>query len=343
MRLVTRLTRYPELDIARGVLLALMISSHAIGLANVPADGFLRSSFWLPRGWSTVGFQILAGFTIGLLFAANRRKQDVWNRAARMLAVMLGSNIVLVACKYALLGQLWQFRDPLWWIGAATLYTDASISIVLAPTILLLAATPWLLALERRVSSVWFAVLAASICVGAWALYGAPPASAFPGARGAWIILPLAGNGVVGLVLGSWWSRYEEARRSFRPGVASVAFVCLVVLVASLSPAPLVQMTVGSVLRFGAVLTLAMMFGTRTGSGGPLVRCISQLGRYSLSVFVLHRPVIQAIQFAIARVDLSASTRYVFLYPATVGCMIVLCALRDRDERVDRMLRAVHL
>jgi hypothetical protein len=37
---------------------ALMISSHAIGLANVPADGVLRSNFWVPRGWSTVGFQV---------------------------------------------------------------------------------------------------------------------------------------------------------------------------------------------------------------------------------------------------------------------------------------------
>jgi peptidoglycan/LPS O-acetylase OafA/YrhL len=343
LRIVTRLARYPELDIARGVFLALMISSHAVGLANVPADGFLRSSFWLPRGWSTVGFQVLAGFTIGLLFAAaDRRKQrEVWIRAGRMFAVMLGSNMVLLTCKYAVLGQLWRFRDLSWLVGAATLYTDASISVVLAPTILLLAAAPWLLALERRVSSAWFAVLAMSTFVGAWALYGASSASAFPGASAGWIILPLAGNGLVGLVLGSWWSRHKEARRSFKPHVASASFVCLVVLVALLSPAPLVQMTVGSVLRFGAVLAFAMMFGTR--SGRPLVRYVSQLGRHSLAVFILHRPVIQAIQFAIARVDLSASARYVFLYPATVVCMIVLCALRDRDQRVDRMLRAVHL
>jgi len=319
-----------------------MISGHAVGLANVPANGFLRSSFWLPRGWSTVGFQVLAGFTIGLLFAADRhRERDVWNRAGRMLAVMLGSNIILLACKYAVLGELWRFRDPSWWIGAATLYTDASISIVLAPTILLLAAAPWLLALERRMSSAWFAVLAVSTSVGAWALHGASSASAFPGLSAGWVILPLAGNGLVGLVLGSWWFRNREARSSFRPHVACVAFLCLVGLVATLSRDPLVQMTVGAVLRFGAVLTLAMLFGTR--SGRPLVHCIAQLGRYSLAVFILHRPVIQAIKFAIAHVGLSASARYAFMYSATVGCMIVLCAIRDRDERVDRMLRSVHL
>jgi peptidoglycan/LPS O-acetylase OafA/YrhL len=343
LHIVARLTRYPELDIARGVFLALMMSSHAVGLANVPADAFLRSSFWLPRGWSTVGFQVLAGFTIGLLFAAadRRKQQEVSARAGRMFAVMLGSNVVLLACKYALWGELWRLEDPSWWIGAATLSTDASISIVLAPTILLLATTPWLLALERRLSRVWFAVFALSTFVGAWALYEASSAPPFPDGKAGWIILPLAGNGLVGLVLGSWWSRNEDARRSLRPRVTSLAFVCLVVLVASLSTAPLVQMTVGTILRFGAVLALAMIFGTR--SSRPLVRCLSQLGRHSLAVFILHRPVIQAIQFAIAHVDLSASARYVFLYPATVGCMIVFCALRDRDARVDRMCRAIHL
>ena len=320
-----------------------MISSHAVGLANVPADSFLRSIFWLPRGWSTVGFQALAGFTIGvLLAAADRRKQhQMWRRAGRMFAVMLGSNAVLLACKFALLGQHRPFRDPLWWIGAATLRTDASISIVLAPTILLFAATPWLLALERRVSSAWFAVLAVSTFVGAWALYGPSSAPVFPGPSAGWAILPLAGNGLFGLVLGLWWSRHEEARRAFRPGLASVAFVCLAALVASLSAGPLVQMTVGSVLRFGAVLTLAMMFRTRPGR--PLVRWISQLGRYSLAVFILHRPVIQATHFAVSRVDLSASARYGLLSTATVGCMIVFCAFRDREARVHRILRAIHL
>jgi peptidoglycan/LPS O-acetylase OafA/YrhL len=343
LHIVARLTRYPELDIARGVFLALMISSHAVGLANVPAGAFLRSNFWLPRGWSTVGFQVLAGFTIGLLFAAaDRRKQEqVWARAGRMFAVMLGSNVVLLACKYALWGELWRFRDPSWWIGAATLYTDASISIVLAPTILLLAAAPWLLALQRRVSSAWFTVFSMSMFIGAWAIYESSSAPAFPDGKAGWIILPLAGNGLVGLVLGSWWSRNEDARRSLRPRVASLAFVCLLGLVASLSTSPLVQMTIGTVLRFGAVLALAMMFGTR--SSRPLVRCIAQLGRHSLAVFILHRPVIQAIQFAIAHVDLSASLRYAFLYPSTVGCMVVLCAFRDSDARVDRMFRAFHL
>jgi hypothetical protein len=343
LHIVTKLTRYPELDIARGVLLALMISSHAVGLANVPADGFLRSTFWLPRGWSTVGFQILTGFTIGLvLAAADRRKQRaVWIGAARMLAVMVGSNVVLLACKHMVWGELWRLRDPAWWIGAATLSGDASISVVLAPTILLLAATPWLLALERRISSGLFAALVAVAFMGGWASYGASPA-AFPGTGVGWAILPLAGNGLVGLALGSWWSRHKDVRRSFDPRVASFACVCLLVLVASLSPAPLVQMTLGTILRFGAILMLAVtMFGA--GPGRPLVRGLSQLGRHSLSVFILHRPVIQGFQLTIAEVHLSASVRYVFLYPATLGCMVVLCMLRDRDARVDRMLRAVHL
>jgi len=342
LRLVSGLTRYPELDIARGVFLALMISSHAIGLANVPADGFLRSSFWLPRGWSTVGFQVLAGFTIGLMFtAADRsRQRRMWVRAARLAAVMVGSNIILLACKYALWGQFWRFKDPAWWIGAATFTADSSISIFLAPTVVLLAATPWLLALERQVSNELFAAFAVTLFVGGWALFGATTSSSYQLSAG-WVVLPLAGNGFVGLVLGSWWSRNEAARRSVRPRAASVAFVCLAAIVASLSPAPLVQMTVGTVLRFAAIVTLAMTVTAR--SGQPVVRAISKLGRHSIAVFILHRPVIQAFQFAIARVELPASARYVFLYPATIACMVMMCMLRDRHQAVDRMLRAIHL
>ena len=122
-----------------------------------------------------------------------------------------------------------------------------------------------------------------------------------------------------------------------RPRAASVAFVCLAAIVASLSPAPLVQMTVGTVLRFAAIVTLAMTVTAR--SGQPVVRAISKLGRHSIAVFILHRPVIQAFQFAIARVELPASARYVFLYPATIACMVMMCMLRDRHQGVDRMLR----
>jgi hypothetical protein len=249
---------------------------------------------------------------------------------------MLGSNIILLACKYALWGQFWRFRDPSWWIGAVTFTTDSSISIFLAPTIVLLAATPWLLALERRISNELFAAFSIALFVGGWALFGASTGSPGPG----WVILPLAGNGLVGLVLGSWWWRNEAARRSFRPRAASVAFICVAAVLASLSPAPLVQMTVGTVLRFAAILTLALTFAR---SRRPPARVISQLGRHSIAVFILHRPVIQAMQFALARVELPASARYVLLYPATIGCMIVMCALRDRHQSFDRLLRAIHL
>ncbi len=60
-------------------------------------------------------------------------------------------------------------------------------------------------------------------------------------------------------------------------------------------------------------------------SGQPIVRAIAKLGRHSIAVFILHCPVIQAFQFAIARVELPASARYVCLYPATIGCMVMMC------------------
>jgi len=46
----------------------------------------------------------------------------------------------------------------------------------------------------------------------------------------------------------------------------------------------------------------------------------SSLGWHSIAVFILHRPAIQAFQAAISRVELRASARYVFLYPAMIAC-----------------------
>jgi len=146
------------------------------------------------------------------------------------------------------------------------------------------------LALERRMSSLWFAILAIAF-VAAWAMYLTSPAPPFPNAAGAGlVILPLATNGLIGLVMGLWLSRHAEMRRMLEPRVVGSAFVGLLVLLVSLAPTPLVQMTVGTVLRFGAIVALAIICGT--GARRPMVRLISQLGRYSLSVFILHRPVI---------------------------------------------------
>ena len=44
--------RIQFIDATRGMLLVLMASSHALGLAGVP-DQFLSSSWWIPIGWPT--------------------------------------------------------------------------------------------------------------------------------------------------------------------------------------------------------------------------------------------------------------------------------------------------
>lgn len=142
--------RNTTIDIARGLLIVLMINSHALTHAHVPATHFLYSDFWLPNGWATSLFAGVSGFAAGFLFAPRigepRLRQHLHHRAASLLAIMLVSNALFASSRE------WMYADPErigsedWWWGFATLETEWTISGVLMPTALPLLLTPVVLA-----------------------------------------------------------------------------------------------------------------------------------------------------------------------------------------------------
>lgn len=97
------MNRNLQIDLCRGLLFALMANTHALDLAQVAKDHWLRSDIWLPNGWATVVFVVLSGYGAGYIFSVREpdtaRNRALRRRGVEILAVMLVSNFVFAALR----------------------------------------------------------------------------------------------------------------------------------------------------------------------------------------------------------------------------------------------------
>ena len=63
------MNRIRTIDLCRELLFIFMMSTHALSIAGVPSAHWLFSDFWLPNGWATLVFVVLAGYGVGFLFS----------------------------------------------------------------------------------------------------------------------------------------------------------------------------------------------------------------------------------------------------------------------------------
>src|SRR5439155_10780987 len=161
------------IDLTRGLLFLLMTHSHALALAHVSVDSFWQSGYWLPRGWATVCFILLSGYTVGFLLpwqghqAVTRTK--LLRRSRDLLVVMFVSNVVFLALDHVATGSPGVLLQWRWWLGLVTVETPYSISAILLPTGVLLLIAPLLLTMEEA-HPAWFLGLVVLGTVGvAWA------------------------------------------------------------------------------------------------------------------------------------------------------------------------------
>ena len=63
------MNRIRTIDLCRGLLFIFMMNTHALSIAGVPPAHWLFSDFWLPNGWATLVFVVLAGYGVGFLFS----------------------------------------------------------------------------------------------------------------------------------------------------------------------------------------------------------------------------------------------------------------------------------
>jgi hypothetical protein len=338
--------RHIEIDVTRGLLVLLMISSHVVTLLALPSDSFFRSSLWLPRGWATTGFPMLTGFVIAVVCANGReRTRLLRSRAWRLLVVLMASNVLFTGVKSAFFGRTADLLDPTWWTDVLLLRTE-SISVYMLPSTLALFAAPGLVAIRRHLSQRWMTAGLILSFIGAWGLHGAggtvgasPWLTALFGNRVAGIpLLPLTCNAAVGFLAGSLWHRYRSKllEHFSVPWLALVSLVALATLVPP--DVALAQRTIAPVLRFLIVLALGTILA-HTPENGP-GKLFVLVGRYSLLAFMTHRALIHVVGAAIAHLAVAPASQYMLLAASNVAGIACVCVLRETHPSIDRLCRS---
>src|SRR2546425_838838 len=162
--------RIAYIDMARGLFLVLMASTHAMTLAGISATSGL-GRWGLPRGWASTGLTMLCGFMIATLC---RRVVDraqirarVVRRAKQLLVVMFASNVVMVTVRHLVSLETKPLFTLAWWWQFLVLGTEWSISGILLPIALFLLISPALIRMRDACLAIGVFFIAAGELAGA--------------------------------------------------------------------------------------------------------------------------------------------------------------------------------
>src|SRR3989441_2275697 len=179
--------RIAYIDMARGLFLILMASTHGMTLADIPATSPL-ADWGLPRGWATTGLIMLCGFMVATFVREMqeraRIRRRVLRRAKQVLLVMFASNVLMVAIKHLVAHETESLFTLEWWWRLLFLGSEWSISGVLLPIGLFLLISPALVALyDGCRSTIQGGMLTRGVLVCAaltWSVPAFPAASVGP-------------------------------------------------------------------------------------------------------------------------------------------------------------------
>jgi len=352
--------RIAYIDMARGLFLVLMASTHAMTLAGIPPTSAL-GRWGLPRGWASTGLTMLCGFMVATLcrqmIDRARIHERVVRRANQLLVVMFASNVAMVTLRHLVSHDTKPLFTPGWWWQLLVLGTEWSISGVLLPIALFLLISPVLVRMldagRSRVQAVVVAT-ALTLCTGsAWsvrAFAGDALVShhvldvLFGNGLGGFPVVPIVTSGALGFLVGRLWQPLGE-RFGMRSCLAIVAFFVAAEQLTVLAPAivvPMLTRTVVDVSHFLLIMALALTL-TRWTALHRACAFVSALGNYSLLTFLLHRVVEQILNLGLQPVDVPRELVYVVCVSGGVFGSVAVIALRRRCTGWNRALRAVYL
>lgn len=349
LQLVDAQGRVLLVDLLRGLLILLMASSHAVGLAGLPAGSFWRSHCWLPRGWATDAFITVSGITAAIVYdwvlQPERAKRGLRRRAWQLLLVMFISNVVLLITKYVPLHEIDRIKHLSWWIGLVTFKTEYSISGVLLPTAVLLLILPAVNYLRLRFGAVPMAAVSVLVAtaVRVELATGSPRTHSILSFGAGFPVIPMVCCGVLGFFAGVALKRFDLRRDLvFKTAVLPSTLVLVVPFfptphLSALITAtmPLMRVALLSVIAV-AILLLPRSLDWKGAFG--------ILGRFSLFCFLGHRVVMHAVIFMekdvfAARPDFLYETTMLF----TFGVLGFLCWLRLKLPAFDEACKRVYL
>src|SRR5881628_2737801 len=241
---ILRLTHPPAeriayIDMARGLFLVLMASTHAMTLAGIPATSAL-GRWGLPRGWASTGLTMLCGFMVATLCRhmvdRARIRERVVRRAKQLLVVMFASNVVMVTVRHLVSHETKPLFTLAWWWQFLVLGTEWSISGVLLPIALFLLISPALVrVLDAGRSRLHAVVVAAAVTVCTGSAWSVPVVAGdslashhvldvlFGNGLGGFPVVPIITSGALGFLVGRVWQPLRD-RFDMRSGLTIVVF-----------------------------------------------------------------------------------------------------------------------
>jgi hypothetical protein len=352
-------SRVATIDMCRGLLFVMMANTHALDLANVAKDHWLRSDIWLPNGWATVVFVVLSGYGVGYLFSdrtpISSRNLAIWKRGWQILLVMFASNIIFAALREVVGGEVSIVLSPFWYLGFLTLDSHWTISGVLFPTALVLLVSPVVIDWVKRYPGIAIALIV--IFKAVLAIYvleirnwpGDVPLSIrllLTEGFGGFPTIPFVLNGCMGIWLGVV---HRRSASTFNFALCVLMVLQALVYMSTFLPPDRIlsvfRSTVGAVGKFGWMFMIARLLVnipvSRFGAG------IEQIGRFALGSFVMHRVFLQGLMIlggtvGLSRV-LSPGLFYLFLLGGTLLLTWILCEMRERSRWLDSSFRRLAL
>src|SRR5881409_234977 len=328
---ILRLTHPPAeriayIDMARGLFLVLMASTHAMTLAGIPATSAL-GRWGLPRGWASTGLTMLCGFMVATLCRQvdhARVRERVVRRAKQLLVVMFASNIVMVTIRHLVSHETKPLFTLAWWWQFLVLGTEWSISGILLPIALFLLISPALIrmrdACRSRLHDVVVATAVTLFTGSAWSVRAFAGDSLlrhhvldvmFGSGLGGFPIVPIVTSGALGFFVGTLWQPVRD-RLDARTCLAIGVFFIAAGELAGAAPAivcPMLTRTVVDLSHFLIIVTLALVL-TQWRASQRALGFVSALGSCSLLTFLLHRIFEQMLNLGLKPLDVPREVVY---------------------------------
>ena len=344
--------RIEYIDFTRGLIFLLMISSHALTLSGVAETSLLMSALWLPRGWATTSFIILSGFSVGVVFSNPREDSHrrLLRRAGQIALVMFFSNILMLSFKHLLAHDLATLSTTNWWIGLITFKTPYSISGVLAPTFILLML---LAAIINKTSLILSWGLASLVLLlNALFMYFWLDAYRlshlvnllFVAGIGGFPVLPFISIGLIGYCFG------QMCASGTRSGFILMSLFPLSYYLSDLqnraaaNRSDYVLFLWESLAHFTVILFFSLAC-TKLFRGTFSFRVVANLGKFALFSFIFHRIILQLTLIMMGLLYDLGNPQHLYgvLFVTTVLLIHLILCVRSRDQRTDRLLKAVCL
>ncbi len=352
--------RIPYIDMARGLFLILMTSTHAMTLAGVPATSPLMH-WGLPRGWATTGLIMLCGFMVATfareMEARASIRQRVLRRARRVFLVMFASNVLMVAIRHVMAHETAPLFTFQWWSRFLLFRGEWSISGILLPIGLFLLAAPALVGLYDRCRSrprmITLGIGVLLFAGLAWSVQVLTPDSLghhdalnmmFGSGAGGFPVIPMVASGALGFLLGILW----QPAREDPDGPTTLGIVLLFIATSqmlSLTPSILARFAARTLMDVSH-LVLIFVLAIAITQWRPLrqgLRFVPLLGRYSLFVFLAHRVVEQMLSLGLRPLALPSELVYFLCFFGGVLGSVELILWRRMWPGYDKLLKAVYL